>query len=48
MRKSTGTSGALKAAWPYALRALAARFPRSKDSKNGRHLNSDDIYIYIS
>ena len=42
MRKSTGTSGALKAAWPYALRALAAVFQDPKTKKNGRHLNSDD------
>ena len=33
MRKSTGTSGALKAAWPYALRALAAVFQDPKTKK---------------
>ena len=43
MRKSTGTSGALKAAWPYALRALAAKRQDPKTKKNGRRLNSDDV-----
>lgn len=33
MRKSTGTSGALKAAWPYALRALAAKRQDPKTKK---------------
>ena len=42
MRKSTGTSGALKAAWPYALGALAAVFQDPKTKKNWRHLKSDD------